>query len=190
MNPFVRTVIGYHGCTKKQAEALLSGDLAIRDWRPSRNEYDWLGHGIYFWEYGPARALRWAEEKARSTGEEVAVVGAIIQLGYCFDLTDEENTRNLSEAYDLVSSSYESVGKTLPKNRGGDEDFKGRYLDCLVINYYLQEVASVEYQTVRGAFAEGPPVYAGGMIFKETHVQVAVIDPSCILGVFRPNLEE
>jgi hypothetical protein len=51
----------------------------------------------------------------------------------------------------------------------------------------LQEVAEIEYQTVRGVFREGEPAFDGSMIYRETHVQVAVVDPSCILGVFHPT---
>ncbi len=42
------------------------------------------------------------------------------------------------------------------------------------------------FQTVRGAFVEGDPVYEGARIHAKTHVQIAVRDPSCILGYFRP----
>jgi hypothetical protein len=130
--------------------------------------------------------MRWAEEKARGTGEHPAVIGAIIQLGNCFDLTDEHNTKNIGAAYDLIRASYAAAGKPLPVNRGTDADLKGRFLDCLVINYYLKQVAAVQYQTVRGAFREGEPIYDGSMIYQQTHVQVAVVDGACVLGVFRP----
>lgn len=43
-----RTVIAYHGCDVETAERLLSGE----PFKPSQNDYDWLGEGIYFWEYG------------------------------------------------------------------------------------------------------------------------------------------
>ncbi len=33
--------------------------------RPSENDYDWLGHGVYFWENNEQRALQFAEEAAR-----------------------------------------------------------------------------------------------------------------------------
>jgi hypothetical protein len=156
-------------------------------WKPSQNDFDWLGHGIYFWEHAPARAWRWAEQKARQTGEEPAVIGAIIQLGDCFDLTYEKNTANLARAYEFIRASYEETGNALPQNRGTDADLKGRFLDCLIINDYLKKVSEVRYQTVRGAFREGQPAYDGSMIYQETHVQVAVIDASCVLGVFRPT---
>lgn len=187
MNPFARTVIGYHGCGKGLADRLLSGDLELAEWEPSTNDYDWLGHGVYFWEHSPSRAFRWASERAAGLAGPPAVIGAIIQLGRCFDLTDEQNTQNLSSAYDLVREAYQVAGKPIPENRGSDSDLKGRYRDCLVINYYLKQVTELDYQTVRCPFAEGAPAYDGAMIRRETHVQVAVRDLSCILGVFRPT---
>ena len=54
-----RTVIGYHGCDVTVAGRLLDGDT----FTPSENDFDWLGSGIYFWEYGADRALRFAEEQ-------------------------------------------------------------------------------------------------------------------------------
>ena len=42
----------------------------------STNAYDWLGEGIYFWEYAPNRALDWAKKRFRS--QEPAIVGVTI----------------------------------------------------------------------------------------------------------------
>lgn len=53
-------VLGYHGCDRKVGERLLAGE----DFRPSENEYDWLGPGVYFWESNPDRALEFAQEAA------------------------------------------------------------------------------------------------------------------------------
>jgi hypothetical protein len=58
---FARVVLGYHGCRPDFADALVSGALPVRDWRPSQNPYDWIGHGIYFWEHAPERARDWGE---------------------------------------------------------------------------------------------------------------------------------
>ena len=49
--------------------------------------------------------------------------------------------------------------------------------------------AGVRYQTVRAPFLEGDPAYPGTEIRLESHIQLAVRDPTCIVGVFRPNLE-
>jgi hypothetical protein len=54
----------------------------------SENDYDWLGTGIYFWEFGPDRAMAWAEELHGRYPKRVtkpAVLGAVIQLGTCLD---------------------------------------------------------------------------------------------------------
>jgi hypothetical protein len=36
--------------------------LAGTAFKPSNNDYDWLGPGIYFWEANPLRGLEFAEE--------------------------------------------------------------------------------------------------------------------------------
>jgi hypothetical protein len=45
----------------------------------------------------------------------------------------------------------------------------------------------IPMQTVRCPFLEGKRAFPGSGIFRESHVQLAVRDKSCILGVFRPN---
>lgn len=187
MERFARVVIGYHGCTRAFARKLLLDEMAIEDWQPSENEWDWLGHGIYFWEHSPARAFRWAEEKYGRKGRP-AVVGAVIQLGECFDLLDESVTRVLAKSYQELVEMFAARGRTLPANRGRES--KLRILDCLVVNDCLGRLANrgQVYDTVRAAFWEGEPVYPGAGFARESHIQVVVRNPACILGVFRPNL--
>src|SRR5262249_2886859 len=72
--------------TETLAQRLLLGKLPVSGWRPSINDWDGLGHGIYFWEHAPERALRWARERYRGRRQRPAVVGAHLQLGRCFDL--------------------------------------------------------------------------------------------------------
>src|SRR6266446_606196 len=99
MEQFARIVVGYHGCTEDFARDLLLGTRKVRDWQPSANVWDWLGHGIYFWEHALERALRWASEKYTSRGAQPAVVGAVVQFGRCFDLLHEAITAILAESY-------------------------------------------------------------------------------------------
>ncbi len=42
-------IIGYHGCPRESAERILEEQLFL----PSTKVYDWLGEGVYFWEYAP-----------------------------------------------------------------------------------------------------------------------------------------
>ena len=184
MREFARVVVCYHGCERSFADALLLGQMKIQDWRPSENNYDWLGAGIYFWEHSSKRAMRWAEERF---GDQASVVGAIVQLGECFDLLDEEYTAFLAKSFESVRDAYAAREIELPVNRGRDK--KLRYLDCTVINDCLDElgISGIVFDTVRGAFLEGEPIFDGTTISAETHIQIAVRNVDCILGVFRPN---
>jgi hypothetical protein len=176
MERFARVVLGYHGCRASVAADLLNGKLSIAEWTPSENAHDWLGHGVYFWEHSPERAIDWARGKVArdGVGEEPAVVGAVIQLGACLDLTNVAYTAMLRQAYDHVRESYERAGRPLPTNTGRDRDLKNRQLDCLVINHLHEESGHAGFETVRGVFLEGGPAYPGAK--------------GCILGVFRPNM--
>ena len=183
-----RTVIAYHGCGESVARRLLRGER----FKPSENDYDWLGSGVYFWEYGADRAFRFAGEhlggrKIRSP----AVVGALIQLGQCFDLMDTRFTDDLAAGYRVWAAAMTLKNVPLPRNAGATPDRKLRRLDCAVLNWYLRRAAKVgrPYDTVRCGFVEGGPVFEGAGIRRESHVQIAVRNPSCIVGVFRPIME-
>jgi len=181
---YVRTIYGYHGCSATTAESVLGG----APFKPSEKAYDWLGAGVYFWEYGLDRAWRWAKERHP---DEPAVVGAHLQLGNCFDLLDTRFTDILKELAPIYAERIKATGGDLPQNTG--KGLKARFLDCAVLNWSLSflEAQGQLYQSVRCAFSEGDPVYDDGAgfrseIFLETHIQVAVRDPACILGTFRP----
>jgi hypothetical protein len=181
---YARTVYGYHGCSATTAEGVLGGAL----FKHSENAYDWLGAGVYFWEYGLDRAWRWAEEHWQ---DEPAVVGAHIQLGNCFDLLDTRFTDILKELAPIYAESIKATGGSVPQNKG--KQLKLRFLDCAVVNWSLKflEKEGQTYQSVRCAFLEGDSVYDDGAgakseIFLETHIQIAVRDHACILGTFRP----
>lgn len=184
MDRFARVILGFHGCEEAFARELLTRPDAVNEWKVSRNDYDWLGWGIYFWEHAPERALEWAIQRGY---QEPAVIGAVVQLGRCFDLMNIVSTRLLARAYRRAKEEADADGRELPKNTGG-RDLKARRLDCYVINACLESSPEPEFQTVRGAFLEGEEVYEGAMIREQSHVQVAVRDPACILGVFRPIL--
>jgi hypothetical protein len=184
-----RTVLAYHGCDEAVARRLLSGE----PFKKSRNTYDWLGEGVYFWEYGHARALQFArEQQGRGKVEAPAVVGALLQLGRCFDLLDTRFTGELRRAFEWFRDVETSQGKELPVNQGATPDRLLRKRDCAVINFYLKLLGErgEHYDSVRCSFAEGQPAYEGSGIFQKSHIQVAIRNPACILGVFRPSCED
>jgi hypothetical protein len=79
-------LIGFHGCDISQQQSLLKnpGIIPVSD-----KPYDWLGHGMYFWENNYDRAMEWAKVKEkRGKIKEAAVIGAVLDLSYCCDLQD------------------------------------------------------------------------------------------------------
>ncbi len=70
-------------------------------------------------------------------------------------------------------------------------DFKKRELDCAVIRFthQLAEKKGTYFDSVRAAFLEGEPLYPGSMFRKQNHIQIAVINPNCIKGIFLPREE-
>lgn len=184
-----RTVIAYHGCDTAIAERIFGGE----SFQKSENNYDWLGAGIYFWEFGADRAWKFAEfQKQLGKVTIPAVVGAIVQLGECFDLMDTRYTTELAEAYDLFKKVKRSTHEPLPRNKGKTPEKKLRHRDCAVLNFYLQalEERGLAFDTVRCAFVEGPRAFPGSGIRRESHIQIAVRNPACIVGVFRPMMEK
>ena len=177
-------VLGYHGCDKSVADRLIEG----APFKLSANTYDWLGHGIYFWEANPQRGLDFAEElKKRGKGKIKApsVIGAVIELGRCLDLTSQTGTRHLNQAYNDLVFAYRTARTPIPKNSSGN---MRRDLDCAVIEWIhkaRENSGEPPFDTVRGLFVEGSPAFPGSGIHEKNHIQITVRNPECIKGVFR-----
>lgn len=188
---YQRLVLGYHGCDKSVADRVLAGDDALKK---SEKRYDWLGSGIYFWEHGPERALDWASEQAeRGKIENPSVIGAVIHLGDCFDFMDIRSTRILAEAFPRYQDFQNRYGLSVPSNEkrhDGDQDLLRRTLDCSIINWLTEifdaDPDSPTYDSVRGVFQESAPAFTGSSIRLKSHIQLAIRNPACIVGYFRP----
>lgn len=172
---YQRQVVAYHGCDEAVADAALRGATL----KPSSNDYDWLGTGVYFWEHGPARAMEWARfMKTRKKVSKPAVVGALIQLGHCFDLLDVRLTEVLREMFPEFQRTIEAEGNVMPAN---DPARRLHRLDCAFLNWAIpivEKCAGLRFQTVRGVFIEGAPLYPTAQIFIKSHIQIAIRDPS------------
>lgn len=180
-------VLGFHGCNESVAEDLLAG----KPFTPSKNEYDWLGHGIYFWEANPRRGLEYARELKklkRPAGpkiEKPAVVGAIIDLGNCLDLTTSAGLKQVYDAYTNLTKVSEAAGMQLPNN---SPDGMRRNLDCATITFLhavKQDQGQPAINTVRSVFMEGDPLYPDSGFMSKTHIQICVCTIENIKGVFR-----
>ena len=109
--------IGFHGCDQSLVDKVIAGKENLL---ASTNDYDWLGSGIYFWENNEERAMEWAVELSKRPGSSVkqpAVIGAIIDLGYCFDLTDTAYLKELKKSYDFALEFSRISGIPLPVNK-------------------------------------------------------------------------
>jgi len=178
-------VLGYHGCDKSTADKLVAGE----EFKPSENDYDWLGKGTYFWEANPLRGLEFAGELKRlKRGANIkspAVVGAVIDLGLCLDLTTTIGVQHVQDAYRNYIEIVEKSGYPPPRN---SSDSMQRKLDCAVINNLhkiRQDSNFVAVESVRAVFTEGKPIFDGSGFLHKTHVQICVCNPECIKGVFR-----
>jgi hypothetical protein len=103
---------------------------------------------------------------------------------------DSKFTDELPVAFEMLRRAHEEAGQPLPKNGGTTPDKKLRRLDCAVLNLYLTWLADdqgVSRDTVRCGFVEGEPAFQGSGIRHQSHVQIAVRNPACIVGVFRPR---
>ena len=188
-------ILGFHGCDQSTLEKVVNQKEELK---PSENKYDWLGHGIYFWENSISRALQYAEfirDTPRRTTRKVenpAVLGAVIKLGHCLDLTDFQHINLLKKSYQLLATTFQNLNLDLPTNKkvGAEKDLLLRELDCLVIQtLHLQreDKGLPPFDSVRGIFWEGEEIYPNAGIKEKTHVQICIRNPNCIKGYFLPR---
>ena len=188
-------ILGFHGCDRQVGEAILSGKEVPRR---SENAYDWLGDGVYFWENSPERALSYAEmmsklpKRTKGKIDIPFVIGAVIDLGSCLNLTDENALLQLQSSHVALSSMMNLADENLPINEPGfigDSDKIKRHLDCAVImllHKLRENEGLLAYDSIRSPFFEGGSLYDGSLFTKKAHVQVAVRNLECIKGYFRP----
>ncbi len=184
-------VLGFHGTEKSLVDEVVTGKA--NHLKKSDGSYEWLGHGIYFWENDPQRGLEWAQSgNAKNKIKEPDVAGAIIDLGLCLDLTTRMGLDEVTEAFATLRDSYAKANKTMPTNTGGKNQFK-RELDCQVIqtlHLYRKDNLLPPYDSVRAPFPEDDSLYDGAGFRIRNHIQLAIININCIKGYFRPITSE
>lgn len=189
-------IMGYRGGDQDTVLRIVTG---ADDAMLKRRDYGWLGPGIYFWENDQQKAREWATGKAkRTTPGQITpfVLGAVVDLGNCLDLTNSENMELLSLAFEDMKAG----GKSLPQNKSvvyGTKDRTLRYLNCAVIRHLhslVREMGKKPFDTVRGMFIseKDEDVYTDSPVERKirAHTQVAVYNPNCIKGFFLPRSTE
>ena len=98
-------IIGFHG-----------RDIEIRDnvvlhqtmLKASKNEWDWLGEGMYFWQNNFERAMHFAQNPPPNVEIKMpSVLGVVFSLGNCLDLSDKRFIDLLRLSYDSLKASTE-----------------------------------------------------------------------------------
>ena len=181
-------VLGYHGCDLSTAQGLVSGTL-----HPDlkRNKTDWLGHGFYFWEDSPARALRWARDEQRRNPAKIAspaVVGAVVDLGNCLNLIDAEHLEVVAAAHLIYRQLCASSGAQPLTNKG--KEMAARFLDCAVfetLHEFRRNQREVAFDSVRAFFVEGQEIYPTAGLRSLDHIQICVRSLVQIRGFFFPR---
>jgi len=189
-------ILGFHGCDESLRDDIISKH---KDLKPSNNSYDWLGSGMYFWENNLQRAQEFAEflknhpHNSKQRIQKPAVLGAVIDLGYCLDLLDSENLKLLKVGHKMLVDAYdENPDFNMPRNvpLKGNKDLLLRYLDRAVIEQihdFNSYEGNPEYDSVRGVFWEGSEIYANAGFKEKNHIQIAIRNPNCIKGFFIPR---
>ena len=188
-------IIGFHGCDKSVRDQLVNGKSSFKK---SENDYDWLGHGMYFWDNDPERALQFAQfkkehpQKGKKNIENPSIVGVIINPGFCLDLINSGSLELLKVGYDILIQNIEKSGRELQKNKPfkGGEDLIFRYLDCAVIetlHAFREDKGLESFDSVRGVFWEGDDLYENAGFKEKNHIQICIRNPNCIKGFFIPR---
>lgn len=182
-------VLGFHGTERDTVDKVIAqknrGHLAH-----STKSYDWLDHGVYFWENDPARGLEWAATgKKNGKIRKPDVVGAIIDLGLCLDLTTQTGLEEVKLAYAAYEKSMHEAKQPLAQNHKGMDKVL-RELDCAVIetlHELRQSLGYAPYDSIRAAFPEDAELYADAGFRAKNHIQLCVLnEKKCIKGYFRP----
>lgn len=149
-------VTAYHGCDISTRDQLLRG---LTEPLISKNPYDWLGNGFYFFQGDPDRALKFAQNakavtKTPLTRQPIAtpaVIGAVLDVDRWLDFGTQAGIAEFSNAV----ATLEETGAIALELRNeaafdGDGDKVHRNFDravCIAIH----EARTLSYQTLISA---------------------------------------
>jgi hypothetical protein len=185
-------ILAFHGCERSVRDSIVSGETILN---ASKNRYDWLGAGLYFWENSYERALEFAQNPpGKKKYKFPSVLGAVIDLQYCLDLLDTQFLRLTKESYVNFIRSANTTGQEIPQNKTvkGSSDKLLRELDCAVIenlHNMQRQIQLKPFDSVRSVFVEGDELYPGAGFHDKNHIQLCIRNPNCIKGFFIPREE-
>lgn len=153
------------------------------------------------------------EERARSFAEAAAsqpyrrltaapiatpaVVGCVFSVQRCLDMTTRAGRLEFENAYLRFHAGRLCTGAPMPVNAQtspSDQETLLRGLDRAVIQFIHASNLKVDgtdhFQAVRGAFRQGPEIAPRSGFHRDSHVQIALRDFTCIKGWFLPQGEQ
>ncbi len=177
-------VLGFHGTDSLTVQEVIN--QKSRHLKASKKKFDWLGHGAYFWENDPERAMEWARAKHIPNPD---ILGGVIDLGLCLDLTTRIGCKEVAAAFRRLKKSFALSNKALAKNTVGKDKLR-RELDCQVITFLhkdREEAGLPPYDSIRAAFPESEALYPGAGFSAKGHIQICVRSAKkCVKGYFKP----
>jgi hypothetical protein len=179
--------LGFHGCDKSLLDAVVNN---LQTLKYSRNKYDWLGSGIYFWENDYDRALDFAKNHPGRKIKSPAVLGAVIDPGFCLNLLNTKDRELVKKSHETIKNRIDNFERTLLSNYRNNNGLHN--LDCLVIenlHNIRHSLNQPPFESIRGAFTEGPELYPGAGFREKDHIQLCIRNPNCIKAFFIPRPE-
>jgi hypothetical protein len=201
----VRSVRGFHGTTRASADDLLkSGGVP----KPSIKPGNWLGRGFYFFEENVEMAALWAIEQVNVRARmgfytSSTVLQADLDLADCLDLcttkwhgplkASAENLQRAGQLPQQFGPEFESADGKLTKV----EDYSvvpkpgfdplDHFADSAAINALVEDLIASGHPVscVRAAFTAGPQTFPNSHLFRDTHIQIAVLDPPRVINNLR-----
>lgn len=197
-------LVVHHGCDITLRDDLVSG--RVTNLVHSSNKYDWLGSGAYFFENDFERALLFATNShnnpsKRYTAKPIAtpaVVCAVLCVSRWLDMTTQAGIHEYMSALGPMLEGLQESDAPIPTNHAAstdDSEILRRELDRAVFDFIHQvrktradrnQLPLPDFQAVRGAFQQGQKLSDGSGFHKNTHIQIALRDNSCVLGWFLP----
>lgn len=164
MSNEVHKYIGYHGTSKEAADLILKSNYFYS----SRDEEEWLGEGVYFFEDDSLQALDWCKKVKKFNG--YCILKSDIEAEKVVNMIDKKTYREFSELSKHIKGKY--------KTRS---DHKPRKLINSVIFNIMYNIE--KYDIVRAAFPIMTEEVADRSNIVPMQIQLCVRNKECIKSV-------
>ncbi len=200
-----RSVCGFHGTTQSSAREVLKTGATIK---LSSKPGNWLGRGFYFFEENAEMAALWALEQVNVRARmgfftSRTVLQADLDLADCLD----HCTTKWHDPLKAFAENLQRDGK-LPEQFGPEfetanekfikvEDYTvtprpgidplDHFADSAAINALVEDLIASGHpiSCVRAAFIAGSQTFPNSHLFRDTHIQIAVLDPQRVISNLR-----